>query len=72
LSLGTREVDALYRSLGARANGGFAVSVPALPGCIGQRDTREDALANVGEAISLYIEDCRETGYPTPEAGEGR
>jgi predicted RNase H-like HicB family nuclease len=40
--------------------GGFAVSVPALPGCISQGETREEALANVREAISLYIDDCRE------------
>jgi len=27
-------------------------------------DTREEALANIREAISLYIEDCRESGDP--------
>jgi predicted RNase H-like HicB family nuclease len=45
---------------------GFVVSVPALPGCISQGDTRDDALANIREAISLYIEDCREAGDPVP------
>jgi predicted RNase H-like HicB family nuclease len=50
---------------------GFVVSVPALPGCISQGDTREGALANIREAISLYIEDCREAGDPVPtEADE--
>ena len=54
-------------------DGGFVISVPALPGCISQGDTREDALDNIREAISLYVEDCHETGDPTPpEAGEER
>jgi predicted RNase H-like HicB family nuclease len=52
-------------------DGGFVVSVPALPRCVGQGDTREEALANVREAIELYVEDCREAGDVVPtEAGE--
>jgi predicted RNase H-like HicB family nuclease len=43
-------------------DGGYVVSVPALPGCISQGDTREEALANIREAISVYLEDCREAG----------
>ena len=45
---------------------GFVVSVPALPGCFSQGDTREDALRNIREAIELYLEDCRESGDPIP------
>jgi antitoxin HicB len=52
------------------ADGGYVVTVPALPGCVTQGDTREEALRNVREAIELYIEDCREAGDPVPqEAG---
>jgi len=52
-------------------DGGFVVSVPALPGCVSQGDTRAEALANIREAIALYIEDCREAGDPVPvEAGK--
>ena len=36
--------------------GGYTVSVPALPGCITEGDSREEALANVKEAIRLYLE----------------
>jgi predicted RNase H-like HicB family nuclease len=43
-------------------DGGFVVSVPALPGCISQGDTREEALANIREAIAVYLEDCRQAG----------
>ncbi len=36
--------------------GGFTAFVPALPGCISEGDTREQALANIREAIELYLE----------------
>ena len=49
------------------ADGGFVVSVPALPGCVSQGDSRQEALLNIREAIELYIEDCREAGDPVPE-----
>ena len=37
-------------------DGGYTVSVPSLPGCISEGETREDALANIREAIELYLE----------------
>jgi predicted RNase H-like HicB family nuclease len=52
-------------------DGGYVASVPALPGCVTQGDDREEALANIREAIQLYVEDCREAGDPVPtEAGK--
>jgi len=52
-------------------DGGYVASVPALPGCVSQGDTRADALDNIREAIELYIEDCRDAGDPVPtEAGK--
>ena len=36
--------------------GGYTVYVPALPGCISEGETREDAVANIKEAIKLYLE----------------
>lgn len=38
-------------------DGGYTVYVPALPGCISEGDTVEDALANIEEAIALYSEE---------------
>ncbi len=43
-------------------DGYFVVEVPSLPGCISQGKTREEALANIEEAISLYIEVLEERG----------
>jgi predicted RNase H-like HicB family nuclease len=37
-------------------DGGFTAYVPSLPGCISEGETVEDTLANVQEAISLYLE----------------
>lgn len=36
--------------------GGFTVYVPSLPGCISEGETEEEALANIKEAIELYLE----------------
>jgi predicted RNase H-like HicB family nuclease len=36
--------------------GGYAAIVPALPGCISEGNTREETLANIQEAIALYLE----------------
>ncbi|MCI0454240.1 MAG: type II toxin-antitoxin system HicB family antitoxin [Candidatus Dadabacteria bacterium] len=36
--------------------GGYIVYAPSLPGCISEGDTEEEALANIKEAIELYLE----------------
>ena len=36
--------------------GGHTVIVPALPGCISEGETKEEAVANIKEAIQLYFE----------------
>ncbi|TVP64839.1 MAG: type II toxin-antitoxin system HicB family antitoxin [Nodularia sp. (in: Bacteria)] len=47
-------------------DGYFVVEVPSLPGCISQGKTREEALANIEEAIALYIEVLQDRGEPVP------
>ncbi len=37
-------------------DGYFVASVPSLKGCWSQGKTREEALANIREAIELYLE----------------
>lgn len=66
----------MMRSMGytvvleADPDGGFVVHVPVLPGCVSQGETREEALANIREAVELYVEECEASGNPVPvEAG---
>ena len=43
-------------------DGGYAVTVPALPGCITEGKTIDEALTNAREAIELYLEDMDADG----------
>ncbi|HET9918777.1 MAG TPA: type II toxin-antitoxin system HicB family antitoxin [Ktedonobacteraceae bacterium] len=36
--------------------GGYTVYVPSLPGCISEGETKQEAMANIREAIELYLE----------------
>ncbi len=36
--------------------GGYTVLVPALPGCISEGETKDEAMSNIREAIELYLE----------------
>ena len=45
----------------------FIAEVPELPGCMAHGDTQEDALANVKEAMRLWLDTAREFGDPIPE-----
>lgn len=49
------------------SDGGFVVSVPVLPGCVSQGDTRAEAMANIAEAVELYVEDCLAAGDAVPQ-----
>ena len=45
-------------------DGVWVVECPAIPGCVSQRDTREEALANIREAIAACLEVRAERGMP--------
>jgi len=34
---------------------GYTVTCPALPGCVSEGDTREEAIKDIREAIRLYL-----------------
>lgn len=38
--------------------GGYTVYAPALPGCISEGETKAEALKNIREAASLYLEEA--------------
>jgi len=43
-----------------RSEEGYSVSVPELPGCLSQGETREEALVNIEDAIREYLEAAEE------------
>ena len=45
---------------------GYTAVVPALPGCVSEGDSVEEALDMVTEAIALYIESASEHGEDIP------
>lgn len=53
--------------LNKEQEGGYMVTVPALPGCITQGDTIEEAVSMAREAIELYIEELQARGEPIPD-----
>ena len=55
-------------SLEPSDEGGFTAIVPSLPGCISEGDTRDEALANIREAIELYLEPVEDDTAGTPNA----
>ena len=57
--------------LAPEADGCYSVICPAIPGCVSQGASVDDALVNVRDAILLCLDVCREDGHSlsteTPE-----
>jgi predicted RNase H-like HicB family nuclease len=47
-------------------DGVYVAEVPALPGCISQGQSREEAVENVREAIAAYLQSLEAHGDPIP------
>ncbi len=47
-------------------DGMYIAEVPALPGCISQGATREQAVENIKEAIAVYLESLEAHGDAVP------
>lgn len=45
----------------------WVTECPSLPGCISQGKTKEEAIANIREAIEGYIAALEEDHLPVPE-----
>jgi predicted RNase H-like HicB family nuclease len=45
-------------------DGMWVVECPAIPGCVSQGHTREEAMANIRDAIALCLEVRAERGMP--------
>jgi antitoxin HicB len=47
--------------------GGYTVTVPALPGCITYGENIDEAIVMAKEAVELYIEELQERGEQMPD-----
>jgi predicted RNase H-like HicB family nuclease len=47
-------------------DGMFVATVPSLPGCVTQGESRAEALKNAQQAIEVYLESLRAHGDPLP------
>jgi predicted RNase H-like HicB family nuclease len=61
-----QETEMRQLLLHADEDGYIIAECPSLQGCISQDKTKEEALANIKEAIELWIEDAEEHGEPIP------
>jgi antitoxin HicB len=62
-----RYYPVLIEELDEMEGGGFVAYVPDLPGCKSDGKTRQEALANVDDAIHCWITAAREMGREIPE-----
>jgi len=56
--------------LSPEPEGGFTITVPALPGYVGFAETEPEALTLAEEGIRFHIESLVEEGQPVPEETE--
>jgi predicted RNase H-like HicB family nuclease len=54
----------LFVTLDRDEDGAWIAECPAIPGCVREGATREEAVANVREAIALCLEVRAERGLP--------
>jgi predicted RNase H-like HicB family nuclease len=52
--------------LAPEEDGGYSVICPAVPGCVSQGESLDEALANIRKAIILCLEVRREEKMPPP------
>jgi antitoxin HicB len=54
-------------ALSAEDGGGFVAIASDLPGCMTDGATQEEAIENLRDAITQWIEEARAMGRPVPE-----
>ena len=47
--------------------GGYIISAPALPGCVTQGESRQEALGMIKDAIEAYIASLKKHGESIPK-----
>jgi predicted RNase H-like HicB family nuclease len=51
-----------------KADGNYSAYSPDLPGCVATGTTREEAEANMHEAVRMHVEGLIEDDLPVPES----
>jgi len=51
-------------------DGGFVVECPAIPGCVSEGDTMEEAINNIRDAIAGCLAVLRDKGEPLPQPAD--
>jgi predicted RNase H-like HicB family nuclease len=62
-----QDYEIAIRPLTEAEGGGFAATVPELPGCMSDGETPQQALENVYDAIACSMEAASEMGRPVPK-----
>jgi predicted RNase H-like HicB family nuclease len=60
------EYPIVVEPLPIEEGGGFLATVPDLPGCMSDGATPEEAVSNVQDAITTWIEAARDLGHAVP------
>ncbi|MDX3928822.1 MAG: type II toxin-antitoxin system HicB family antitoxin [Shinella sp.] len=60
------EYPVIVSPLPEEEGGGFAATVPDLPGCMSDGETPQEAVSNVVDAIAAWIEAAHELGREIP------
>jgi antitoxin HicB len=53
-----REYPVVIEPLAPEDGGGFLATVPDLPGCMSDGETREEAARNISDAIRAWVEEA--------------
>ncbi len=61
------EYAVVIEPLADEDGGGYLATVPDLPGCMSDGDTREEAARNVEDAIASWLEEAKSVGRAIPE-----
>ena len=57
----------LIEPLSEQDGGGFLATVPDLPGCMSDGDTREAAARNIEDAIAEWLDEAKALGRDIPQ-----
>lgn len=61
-----RNYPVIITPLSSEEGGGYLATVPDLPGCMSDGETREEAARNVGGAILEWLDEAQRLGREVP------